>query len=40
VGAIDGRSFQVGAGTVTARLSAEFSAFTREYAAAHPELKV
>lgn len=40
VGAIDERRFNVGEGTVTAKLKAAFADYTRDYAAAHPELKV
>lgn len=38
--AIDGVKFRVAADTVTARLKAAFGGYAREYAAAHPELKV
>ena len=40
VGSIDDRVYEVGGGTVTAKLMAAFADYTREYAAAHPELVV
>jgi branched-chain amino acid aminotransferase len=40
VAAIDETRFQIGADTVTARLSAAFAAYTRESAAAHPQWRV
>lgn len=40
VAAIDDLRFAVGPQTVTARLKAAFADYTREYAAAHPELRV
>lgn len=40
VGAVDDLQFTVGDGTVSAKLKAGFAAYAREYAAAHPELKV
>lgn len=40
VAAIDGWHFEVGPGTVTARLKAAFAAEVRAYVAAHPELRV
>ena len=40
VAAIDECRFAVGAGTVTARLKAAFAGYVRDYAAAHPELRV
>ncbi|MBL9188780.1 MAG: aminotransferase class IV family protein [Opitutaceae bacterium] len=40
VGAIDGRNFKVGPGTVTARLQAAFDAHVRAAAAARAELRV
>lgn len=40
VAAIDGWRFEVGPGTVTAKLKAAFAAEVRAYAAAHPELRV
>jgi branched-chain amino acid aminotransferase len=40
VQAIDEREFRVGADTVGARLKAAFADYARDYAAAHPELRV
>lgn len=40
VGSIDAHTFRLGAETVTARLNQVFADYTKEYAAAHPELKV
>lgn len=40
VGALDDLRFKVGPDTVTARLKAAFAQYTRDSAAAHPELKV
>ena len=40
VSAVDGHSFRIGTGTVKERLSEVFADYTREYAAAHPELKM
>ena len=40
VSAVDSHSFRIGTGTVKERLSEVFADYTREYAAAHPELKM
>jgi branched-chain amino acid aminotransferase len=40
VSAIDDFRFRIGSDTLTAKLKDAFLAYTREYAAAHPELKV
>lgn len=40
VAAIDGHGFRAGPGSVTLRLKDVFAAYTRDYAAAHPELRV
>jgi hypothetical protein len=40
VAAIDECRFNVGAGTVTARLQATFAGFAREYATRHSELRI
>jgi branched-chain amino acid aminotransferase len=40
VSAIDDLRFEIGADTIAMRLKAEFTAYMRESAAAHPELKV
>lgn len=40
VGAIDTARFTVGPDSITSRLTAAFAAYTRSYAAQHPELKV
>jgi branched-chain amino acid aminotransferase len=40
VSSIDDRVYEVGGGTVTAKLMAAFAGYTQEYTAAHPELAV
>ena len=40
VGAIDDLRFKVGDETVSVRIKAAFAAYARDYATAHPELKV